>query len=580
MKRQTALLAVAALIWACKTAHADFLADGGKTDFVIVLPTHPAPAESRAAAELQKFLGQMTGATFQVVQAGPAALPPHAIVLGTVAGSPAHAPKEVNSGGAGAGESFAIETAGGRIGIAGAGPRGTMYGATAFLEQLGIQFLTPSITRVPKQDSLNLPDLHQTSVPAYEYREPFFYEAFDKDWAARLRINGNSAHLDDSTGGHVTYGPFVHTMDALVPQSLFKDHPEYFPLIEGKRTTGYVQRCLSNPAVLEVAYQGLLHDIAANPTATIFSVSQNDTANWCTCDKCRAIEEKYKSHSGLYVWFVNQLAERIEKEHPKLLIDTIAYQFTEAAPVGITPRANVRIRLCPIDNCVVHPYLTCTDPAVVKFMKNLTDWSALTDDLYIWHYNIDFANYLQPLPDFVELAGNLKMYKAKGVRGVFFEGDYAAGGGGSEAELRSYVLAKLLWDPNQSLDELVNEWMKGVYGPAEPPMRAWFDRLQKNVAPPERHMHIFDPPTAFYLDAATLAEGDKLHDQAEKLAAGDDMALRYIAKSRLCLRYVEICQRHTKGTELDAFLRDVRAAGITQLREGQPVSEWEKAARQ
>jgi hypothetical protein len=581
MNKPMTLAAAMLLAWAVRPAGAEVLAAGGHTDYAIVLPNHPAPAESRAATELQTFLEQITGAKLPIVPAT-ADLPAHAIALGAVPGSPATPPTSGGTsggaGGAGA-EGFTIETKGGHLGIAGASPRATMYGVTALLEHLGVRFLTPTVTRVPARRDLDLPDLHEQDAPAYEYREPFFFEAFDKDWAARLRINGNSAHLDDSTGGHVTYGPFVHTMDALVPQDLFKDHPEYFPLINGHRKNGYVQRCLSNPDVLEIAYKGLLHDISANPDATIFSVSQNDTGNWCTCDKCKAIEEKYKSHSGLYVWFVNQLAERVEKDHPKLLIDTIAYQFTEPAPVGIAPRANVRIRLCPIANCVVHPYLTCQDPAVRKFMNNLTNWSALTDDLYIWHYNTDFANYLQPLPDFEELAGDLRMYKSHGVRGVFFEGDYAPGGGGSDAELRSYVLAKLLWDPSLPMTDLVHEWMAGVYGPAERPMRAWFDLLHRNVAAPDRHVHIYDPPSAFYLDAATLAEGERLHDQAEKRAAADPVALRYIAKSRLCLRYVEISQRHEKGPELDTFLHDVRAAGITELREGQPVDEWERSAR-
>jgi hypothetical protein len=331
--------------------------------------------------------------------------------------------------------------------------------------------------------------------------------------------------------------------------------------------------------------------IRERPDAMIYSVSQNDTANWCECDRCRAVTEEEGAHAGLYLRFVNAVAEAVEREHPDRLIDTLAYQFTEAPPRHVRPRPNVRVRLCPISCCEAHPYEQCSFPANVAYVENLKAWARITDTLYIWHYNTNFAHYLLPFPDFRELEADTAMYHRLGVRGVFFQGAYAPGGGGSDAELRSYVLARLAWNPGDDGDARVTEWLRGVYGRAWRPMRAYFDLLHAGVRDPERHFFIYSPPEVAYLTPAVLARAGRLFDQAERLATGDPVATEYLAKARLCLRYTRLMQRGQAAKagdaasrtgladELRRFMADVRRFGITQLREGQPLDGWEAARR-
>ena len=77
----------------------------------------------------------------------------------------------------------------------------------------------------------------------------------------------------------------------------------------------------------------------------------------------------------------------IDKRHRLLpfvdaeIIDTLAYQFTEAPPNGIHPRPNVRVRLCPIYACESHPYEQCTHENNKTFVARLKGWAALTDTL-------------------------------------------------------------------------------------------------------------------------------------------------------------------------------------------------------
>jgi hypothetical protein len=375
----------------------------------------------------------------------------------------------------------------------------------------------------------------------------------------------------------VRYAQFVHTLDSFVPRSLFASHPEYFPLIDGRRVDGDVQRCLSNPEVLRLAVEGVRRAFAADPEATITSVSQNDNQRYCRCEACQTLAEQFGgAQSGVYLWFANRVAEAIEQEHPGKLIDTLAYQFTEPAPTGIVPRHNVRVRLCPIAVCLGHPYETDSDPKTQAFARALGAWAKLSDTLYVWHYNTNFAHYLAPLPDFGQFPSSLRRYREMGARGIFFQGGYAPGGGASDAELRSYVMAQLLWDPDRDADALVNEWMAGVYGPAAGPMREWFDLLHDTVqAHPDRHFNCYAPVDAFYLSPENLAAGATLHERALALAGEDDVARRYIEKSRLSLRYLEVMRRGIQDAAYEQFLHDVKAAGITQLREGQSLETWE-----
>ncbi len=569
------ILAAAVLCAAAPCPAAITLVDHGKSAYSIVLSASASPSEKRGAAELQNYLEQISGARLPIVNrtgAGPV------IFVG-------NSPRAGNLGLAALGpEGFVLKTSGSNLIIAGGRQRGTMYGVYAFLEKLGCRWFTSEVSRVPKMPTIRLESLDERQKPAFEYREPFFTEAFDKDWAARNRTNGHFSHLDASTGGKVQYHPFVHSFyEILPPEKHFRAHPEYFSLIDGVRVHERGQLCLTNPDVLRLSTQVVLDWIRRHPDATIFSVSQNDWEGWCECDNCRRVErEEGGQHSGPLLRFVNALAAEVERRHPGKLIDTLAYMYTENPPLKARPRRNVRIRLCPIGVCEAHPYEKCNRNTY--FVQNLRAWSKITSQLYIWHYNTNFSNYLLPFPDFDELAADLPMYHRQGVVGVFLEGAYPKGGGGENAELRSYVMARLLWNPSIDVNREIQEFLAAVYGPAAGPMRAWFDLLHQQVRPEGKGQHIFIRCSP-YLAPEVLSRGRALFDQAELLAA-DEAVKRRVRKARLPLEWAALVQ--SKGFEVrggqyapagvdalrqrfQTFLNGLPAFGITSIHEGRDL---------
>ncbi len=194
----------------------------GTSDYQIVLPAQASPSERHAASELQSYLEQASGARLPLVD-DTAPGQQHEILLGNNSRL-ADLGLVINWKKLGK-EGFTIKTRGGKLIIAGDGQRGTMYGVYTFLENyLGFRWFTSKITRVPHLPTISLPaHLDDTQVPILEYREPFFTEAFEADWAARNKVNGQSMHLDEERGGKITYFPlYTPSPTCCPPRSISK----------------------------------------------------------------------------------------------------------------------------------------------------------------------------------------------------------------------------------------------------------------------------------------------------------------------------------------------------------------------
>ena len=308
----------------------------GKSTYSICVSETASPSETHAAEELQKFLQEISGARLPMVSE--AENPEGDLVLvgnsNLVQKLGLSIPFETLGS-----EGFVLRTKGNHIVIVGGRQRGTLYGVYTFLEKLGCRWFTRDLSVIPKKSTLTLEPLNEMHKPAFEYRETSFWEAFDKDWAARNKLNGSSMDLDESTGGKVGYYPFVHTSYLILPpDKYFKDHPEYYALVEGKRRSEGAQLCLTNSNVLRLTIKTVLEWIEQHPEASIYSVSQNDCEGWCECENCRRVEqEEGGAHSGPILRFVNAVAAGVAKKHPEKLIDTLAYWYSEAPPCTSVP---------------------------------------------------------------------------------------------------------------------------------------------------------------------------------------------------------------------------------------------------
>ncbi len=546
----------------------------------IVIPQAATIQERHAAQELRAHLAQITGENLPVVTDRQVADRVPIVVGKSELLSRLGVPVDFAALGD---EGTHLETKDTALVLAG-NKRGVLYAVSTFLEDfLGVRWLTPDCTVLPESGTFDLPDIRRQYVPPLEYRTTDYVCARDAGWASRNKLNGQWSEIDEARGGRVIYKGFVHTFNALVPPAdYFPTHPEYYSEIKGKRFgPDRSQLCLTNPEVLRIAI-GTLHDwIREWPEATLFSVSQNDWYNFCECAHCTALAEREGSQMGPILHFANAIADEIAKDYPDKVIDTLPYQYSRKPPAHLRPRDNVVVRLSNIECCFVHPLES--DPYNASFKRDLRDWAKVTDRLWIWDYVINYAHCILPFPNLYVIKPNIEFFVHNSVTGIYEEANYFSPGG-ELAELRSYLVAKTLWDPSYDTDRAIDEFVTGYYGTAATPIRDYLNLIHRQLETrPEMHVRIYAPPEIGYLTPEVLTQSARLFDRAEAAVSNDPTRLRRVELARLPVMYAQaMLGRHTRASRealVNRFERIANAEGITMVGEPYTFTRWLRRQR-
>ena len=547
------------------------LADQGRARMPIQIDPEACQGQERAAGELACYLRRITGADFAVERG--------TLSEGVIALAIDPSLEE---------EAFCIEITGRGMAITGGSLRGLFYGVYGFLEDvLRVGFYTHDVTKIPRILHLELEAATLWQKPALEYRQLDGTLEYLPDWRAHNRLNAARTEAAgapvaplDRYGGGKSYSLFVHTFDTLVPAAqYFDEHPEYFAMIDGKRQREETQLCLTNPEVLAIAIESVRQNLRAHPEAGIISVSQNDSLgdNGCTCPECARVDEEEGSHAGTLIRFVNAVAEAIEDEFPQVLVDTLAYRYTRTPPKLTRPRHNVCVRLCSIECCFGHPLEACNrvvgpfvrwhTPGAPTFQDDLIGWGKICSRVYIWDYVTNFAQYWLPFPNFHVIGPNMQFFVRNGVKGVYEEGNYHSPSPDLN-ELRQWLLAKLMWNPDFDVKQGIYDFTEAVYGPAAGEIRAYIDLLENRVTEGDIHFGIYERADVAYLDEETLSRAQELMAaaQAKELTLPQR---NYVEKAVLSVEYAVVAQALLRGRRdverIDAMMDKARALGITEL---------------
>lgn len=510
-------------LFSCLSLEADsWLFKDGKSDYTIIVSQNASILEHTAAKELQQYIKQISGAVLNIASQ-PSRKQKNLFVgynehVRTL--TKAQRPEDDS-------ESFVYQTIGNNLVIYGGKNRGTAYGVYTFLErELGVRWYSHDYTKVPRKLRYKLSSLNHKESPAFQYRHVMYYQMQHHiELNIHNKLNMHFGGLTDDRYGLLPSFWGGHTFSVLLsPDKLFPKHPEYFSFRNGKRIKNS-QLCLSNSEVINLLTTQIKHIIQNNPNCTAYSLTQNDNQLYCECNRCKSLEKKYASQAGLLLWAVNQVAEAVEKEIPNAKIVTFAYQYTRKAPKGIKPHKNVIIRLCDIECCFMHPIEGSAENA--DFLKDLNEWSKLTNQLHIFDYVTGFGQYMAPYPNYHVLAANLRTFQRYHSIGVMEEGQYESEGG-EFAELKQWILAKLLWNPYQDINNMAKEFIKDYYGPAAPFIQKYYD-LCCGLVDADTHMK-FDAnhTNSIYTDAFINEARDLLNQ-----------ALDYCCKSPIHTKRVE-----------------------------------------
>ena len=498
--------------------------DYGRPAARIEIPEGAGEVERRAADILRTSIFKMTGVDLPVLTVAAPDRPGAAAI-----GFPAKDLPDVIASSIPSlrPDGFAVATSLGNLYLASGGGRGAIYGVVHILgKYYGCRKFSPAAELFPRHDDLALGCLFESENPANEVRIVHGEFALDPDYRDWMRLHTQTDLYGD--------GYYVHTFQKLIPwQTYYAAHPEYFALMNGKRIID--QPCLSRPEVFDIMVAKLREEMAAQPGKTIWSVSQNDNFSYCQCPECQKIIEEEGSPAGPILRFVNRVAALF----PDKTISTLAYQYSRPAPRLTRPEPNVEVMLCTIELNRSLPI--AEDPSSASFVRDIVDWSRICGNLYLWDYTVNFSHCVSPFPNLHVLQPNIRFFVDHGVRKHFQQTN--TGPGHETSELKSYLLARLLWDPKTDVEALTDDFLRGYYGPAGTFIRQYLDALRRALVRSGARLDIYEPPAVHagdHLSAADVALYDSLFEKAERAVAGDPERLTRVRTARLPLMYAEI----------------------------------------
>ena len=451
-----------------------YIVEDGETDFVIVTADNADSCIMTAVEELQTYAKKISGVELEHVYESEFTAGEKAIVIGETSLDITDTDcSEIGEDG------FLIYSDGTYLLINGEDSRGTLYGVYTLLEEyFGVRWFTPTLERVPTSEDMVVDAAIDRIVePSFVLRRNAC-PGTNASHYARNKINVTYWDEMENHGGAMTYVLWDVTFTTLVPDALFAEHPEYFALnTDGTRTTDHV--CVSNPEVLEVAVANARQAILDCPreTSKYIHIGQKDNQNYCHCETCEAIYEKYGAVSAATILFTNAFADALDDEFPDFTFTFYSYLETERPPTDMTLKCNDNVVpvLCGLHHaCRSHKLTECGAQDGSETFENLfveqeaiiaqdfKDWTLIADRTFIYDYTINFLNTAQFHSNLETMQSTMKYMYDIGITGF----TYNCGDGHSAAfnELRNYLLCKLQWDVNADVEYLMMDFMSEYYG--------------------------------------------------------------------------------------------------------------------
>ncbi|MBK8846620.1 MAG: DUF4838 domain-containing protein [Bacteroidetes bacterium] len=541
-------------------ASAHVLATNGVAQYDIVISTMATEDEVHALHVLENYLLQITGAKFNVINendAGSKSL----LVIGKASDKIAKENKRSILHP----QQILIYDEGENIFITGGNQWGVIYAVYAFLQNFCQCRMYSSTEKfIPRVSTLTVPaHLLLNESPANLFRDYYYTATVNDEYRDWHRLQQHFPKKGSS------WGMWVHTFQKLLSDSSYFDlHPEYFSFYGSCRQPA--QLCLSNSNVFKIVVENLKVQIAAKPEAKYWSVSQNDNYGYCQCNQCAAIDSIEGSHSGSIIRFVNKVAA----EFPDKIISTLAYQYSRSAPKVTKPLPNVNIMFCSIECDRSKPI--SADTSIGSFAHDFKNWSALTSNILIWDYVVQFSNYISPFPNLKVLQPNIQFFHQYGVTDIFEQG--SSYNWSDFGELKAYMISALLWNPYIDIDSLEKEFIKGYYGKAGPIIYKYLKTIEDNLQVSGAFLDIYGNPVTPMKSWLKPEHVDNYMDmllEANKMVSDDSITAYRVQRITMPVWYAKLEQAKFFGSgERGVFERDEQGAWMIRPAFEERVSEF------
>lgn len=540
----------------------------------VVIADDALPVQKAAAEELAKYAGQICAQKVEVIPLGKFSV--DATGLSFFVGDGAATRALGKSPAPWKTEEWMLHSVPGGLVIGGDDGAGDAWSAlthagsmlavyTLLDDHLGVRWFWPGEfgEHVPVNPDATVPALDVRRTPAFEIRSiqlgyfGYHTKAFGdaaRKWARRSRL----AWVRSAVFGHAWDAAFD-----LRKGEIFKQHPEWFALVNGQRQPP--QMCTTNPDVIARMVEHVLHG-----KQDIMNISPSDGGGFCECERCRALDvpgvlaydKKHVQLSDRIFTYANEVARRVREKNPAKGCGMFAYTFYNSPPVKIA-KLEPNLYLSFVFQSAAH-----RDPENLReWRESVAGWQKLGAKMVVregWgnHYYHDLP-FLHPQQIIANLAEAHRL------------GFVAAYGEGSKSFATQapnfWALTRMMWDPSRDTATVMREFHTSAYGPVAAEMEAYFETYSRALDAnwPKRDRHVDATGIAYanvigawgrLLPRETIEEAERHLREAEKKAPAGEYAGRVAFHrfgqdyTRVMLGLLDAYRRLAElGVKLDTF---------------------------
>ena len=478
--------------------------------------------------------------------------------------------------------------------------RGTLYAVTWFLEKyLGVRYLWPGETGkiVPRKSSISIPEINYKITPKLKQRQIRICLLGDRgqaglDWlhipkhdylkmksyakkTVSESVNWRAWHRLGGTLGVISGDGYI------LPEELWKqwpaEHPEWFAMqqdgdrsqiIKGKLAER-PRLCVSNIDLIDAIAVIKIAELKAHPEQRCVSIELHDGgyAGFCMCDKCKTLDAQnarkvkiwswshkdekmtyfdYPSMTDRNVYFWNEVAKRVTKEFPDVLLLVKQYGVYSSPPIKNTLHPNIIVRF------VGEWYFRDVgDGSRRMMMDDWKAWSKMASNIF-FRPNLLYLGYHQgfPLVNYVhKFAEDFRYMADHAMLGTDFDAIIEMW---STQGLVYYVVTKLNWNPYLNVDDIIDDYCQAGFGNGWKNIRRYWDRIEAltDQVSASTDMHLLDPFTPEVIEELTQHLEHAVRD-----ADGNQDVLARIAFLRSGLTFTDM---QAKAFRLNNKIKDDR----------------------
>jgi len=287
-------------------------------------------------------------------------------------------------------------------------------------------------------------------------------------------------------------------------------------------------------------------------------------------------------HGALWLDFVGRVQKLLQDEPEAPKLSLLAYGYAPEPPTNPVMHKDLNVMYAELAVDFIH---TLGSPNNQMFQRRLDGWLKCAGSVYVWIYEVNFSDsWCWVHPNMHTFAADLRYLREVGVKGIFAQGNQMAWWGqrfaGEMNELRAYLLARLMWNPDLDWRQERREFCTAYYGVAGGAViEEYLDDVREAFVEQDVSGHATNlgEDTFTWITPEMIARWYAYMDKAESLAE-DEEHKKLVCIARLPVQFTEANIEQDPARRqvlLQAYLDTARELGTAGLAgENQHFQRW------